>query len=155
MRRRSQVAFHLSTDAACSAALGAPGRHFLGAVADGGPRIATLMVDGVLCDVRPPHEMQSADLPPPGLLPLAIRCAHLAPSHLWQGGGQADFGWSTFPPLGSVRGSDQMAVAPDYGGRIAVGHVYSRALSTSELVGTFRAQAAVQPTAQVAAQDAA
>ena len=47
-----KAAFNISTDAACSAALGAPGRHFFGAVADGGPRIASLMVDGVLCDVR-------------------------------------------------------------------------------------------------------
>ena len=54
----------------------------------------------------------------------------------------ADFGWATFPPMGSVRGADQMVVVPDYGGSIAVGHVYSRALSTSELVATFRGQAA-------------
>ena len=44
--------------------------------------------------------------------------------------------------MGSVRGADQMVVVPDYGGSIAVGHVYSRALSTSELVATFRGQAA-------------
>ena len=42
--------FNISTDAACSAVLGTTGAHFLGAVADGGPQIATLMVDGVLCD---------------------------------------------------------------------------------------------------------
>ena len=45
-----QRAFNLSTDAACSAALAQPGAHVFGAVADGGPRIASLMVDGVLCD---------------------------------------------------------------------------------------------------------
>ena len=42
--------FNISTDDACSAALGTVGRHFVGAVADGGPRIASLMVDGILCD---------------------------------------------------------------------------------------------------------
>jgi len=42
--------FNITTDAACSAALAQPGRHFLGVVADAGPRIITLMVDGVLCD---------------------------------------------------------------------------------------------------------
>jgi hypothetical protein len=46
-----KVTFSLATDEACSAALGKAGRHFVGAVADGGPRIASMMVDGVLCDV--------------------------------------------------------------------------------------------------------
>lgn len=94
--------FSLSTDAACSAALGAPGRHVFGAVADGGPRIATLMVDGVLCD----------------------------------GAGVVDFGWAWFPPLGSVRGGATMRVAPDYTGRVAEGLVWTRMLTTSEMVGT-------------------
>jgi len=97
--------FNLSTDAACSAALAQPGSHFFGAVADGGPRIATLMVDGVLCD----------------------------------GAGQQDFGWGWFPSLGSVRGASRMAVAPDYGGTIESSRLYDRMLTTSQLVGAFRA----------------
>ena len=42
------TSFELATDVDCSAALAQPGRHYLGASADGGPRIAVLMVDGVL-----------------------------------------------------------------------------------------------------------
>jgi hypothetical protein len=44
------TAFNMSTDKACSAALATAGPHFFGAVLDGGPNIATMMVDGVLCD---------------------------------------------------------------------------------------------------------
>eukprot|EP00966_Prymnesium_polylepis_P329449 7385143-Prymnesium_polylepis.4 len=105
-----KVTFSLATDEACSAALGKAGRHFVGAVADGGPRIASMMVDGVLCD----------------------------------GGGVADFGWATFPTMGSVCGADRAVVARDYGGSIVAGHVYARALSTSELVATYRVQSSAR-----------
>jgi hypothetical protein len=96
---------NISTDAACSAALGTPGEHFFGAVADGGPRIISLMVDGVLCD----------------------------------GAGLEEYGWAWFPTLGSVRGGESMAVVPDYGGELLSARVYSRMLTTSEMVSAYRA----------------
>lgn len=40
----------MSTDTLCTAVLNRPGKHFWAVVADGGARIITMMVDGVLCD---------------------------------------------------------------------------------------------------------
>lgn len=58
---------------------------------------------------------------------------------LCDGGGVQDFGWAWFPSLGSVRGARTMAVAPDYAGVVAGGRVYDRMLTTSEMVGAYRA----------------
>jgi hypothetical protein len=46
----SGVNASLTTDPMCSAALARKGPHFVAFVADGGPRIITVMVDGKLCD---------------------------------------------------------------------------------------------------------
>lgn len=98
------------TDTACSAALGHPGRHYIAASVDGGPRIATMMVDGVLCD----------------------------------GAGTEPQGWEWVPKMNaSVRGAPTMRVVPDYAGTVATGHVYARMLTTSEMVGNYRAYAAM------------
>merc|ERR1711865_305866 len=72
----SNQPFNITTDPICTAVLNTPGRHFVGVVADGGPRISTIMVDGVLCD----------------------------------GGGHTPYGWKWFDAMGSVRGSNNMAV---------------------------------------------
>lgn len=98
--------FSISTDAACSAVLASPGRHFFGAVLDGGPCIATVMVDGVLCD----------------------------------GAGKSDTGWMWFPPLSAdLRGGPNMLVAPTFPGKIHRASWWTRMLTTSELVGLYRA----------------
>ena len=58
---------------------------------------------------------------------------------LCDGGGRQPFGWSWFGPLGSLAGSNTMTVATAYGGELRSGHFYSNALTTSQLVGNYRA----------------
>ena len=62
---------------------------------------------------------------------------------LCDGAGTQDFGWSWFPSMGSVRGSETMRLAPDYGGSIASGQLYTRMLTTSQMMGNFRAGQAI------------
>lgn len=99
-----RATFNLSTDAACTAAAASPGVHFVGGFVDGGPNIATLMVDGVLCD----------------------------------GAAVQPFGWGWVPPLGPALRGDRLAVAPGLDGTLHAGYLYTRALSTSELVQMAR-----------------
>ena len=104
--RAGATRFSIATDAVCSAALAAPGIHFYGAVFDGGPRIATVMVDGVLCD----------------------------------GAANEDTGWKWFPALSAaLRGASTMKVAPSFQGTLLRASWWTRMLSTSELVGMYRA----------------
>ena len=97
----------MATDTLCTAVLNRPGNHFWAVVADGGARIITMMVDGVLCD----------------------------------GGGFEDQGWSWFDPIqASVQGNTKMQISPSYtGGKLLHASIYTRRLSTSELVGSYRA----------------
>ena len=90
-----------STDPACAARLAAPGEHFVGAVADVGPRLVSFMVDGVLCD----------------------------------GGGVWKRGWAWLPPLREPRSTGTLRVASE---RVLQGGVFTRSLSTSELVAQWR-----------------
>eukprot|EP00038_Savillea_parva_P004161 m.134704 g.134704 ORF g.134704 m.134704 type:complete len:790 (-) comp11396_c1_seq4:1552-3921(-) len=103
----------LPTDPVCSAVLATPGVHVYGAVLDGGPRIATVMVDGVLCD--------GGGAPSP----------------------HPDTGWSWFPALSSaIRGAPTMKVTPPtpstFGGTVHRAMWWTRMLTTSELVGMYR-----------------
>eukprot|EP01051_Picozoa_sp_SAG22_P001586 SAG22_NODE_63_length_23302_cov_17.506551_18_plen_813_part_00 len=58
---------------------------------------------------------------------------------LCDGGQNATRGWVWAPSLGNVSGARTWRVAPDYAGSGMHGHVWSRALTTSEVVGNFRA----------------
>lgn len=109
----------LETDSVCTKVLDSapdPNQlHFVGFVVDAGPRILRVAVDGVLCDGGAP----SATSPPLG-----------APE---------GHGFAFFNPLaGDIRGSDQMRLAPTYGGDMVELQLYERALLTSELVGNYR-----------------
>ena len=90
-----QSLVQLETDPTCTAALSGNGtsRHFVGFVADAGPRILRVLVDGVLCDGGGPQQ------------PTALGAA---PGH----------GYSFFDPMGDVRGDDETRVQPSYGGRL-------------------------------------
>eukprot|EP00040_Diaphanoeca_grandis_P019268 m.101663 g.101663 ORF g.101663 m.101663 type:complete len:791 (+) comp27342_c0_seq1:36-2408(+) len=96
----------LVTDPVCTMVLQRPGAHYWAVVADGGPRIVMMMVDGVLCD----------------------------------GGGPATpQGWAWFPPMpDAITGDDKLTLSA-YGGKVDQLRLYSKRLSTSQLVGNYRA----------------
>jgi hypothetical protein len=102
----------ITTDSVCTAriaeAMAASGTFFVGVSVDAGPRIMTIMVDGVLCD----------------------------------GGGTQSTGWEWFPLLNNVSGLPQMAVLPANADNGPVdligGAIYTRMLTTTEMVGNYR-----------------
>lgn len=104
------LAVNLTTDPICAAPLADATRpHYVAFAVDGGPRIITVLVDGKLCD----------------------------------GGGAKGWprGWAWFPAeLGSVRGSGRVVVGGGGGGGVVSEvRVWDRALTTSEMVGNWRA----------------
>ena len=109
----------LTTDVACTAALGHQGKHFVAFVADAGPRILTVLVDGVLCD--------GAGVTPRGWAFFEALGSVRGASRTRIGG------------LGGLGGEAQA-------NQLLQVQMYTRALLTSELVGNYRA--AVAPSAE-------
>ena len=75
-----------STDPACAARLVAPGEHFVGVVADAGPRLVSLMVDGVLCDGGGVWRRGWAWLPPKLGAPRSSGTLHVVSPRVLEGG---------------------------------------------------------------------
>ena len=118
-----QTLVQLETDGACTAALDFASHpekehtqpHYVGFVVDAGPRIARVLVDGVLCDGGAPSSMPR---------PLGTPEGH---------------GFTFFDPLaGDIHGGEDMRLTPSYGGEMVELQLYERALLTSELVGNYR-----------------
>ena len=101
------------TDPLCTAALAAPGDHFVGLVVDAGPMIVSFVVDGLLCDG--------------GHSPKAAGWSWLEPIRSLQG--------ATTMAVGRCQPGPHCA---DYAGTVVAGRVYERALYTSDLVGDYR-----------------
>jgi len=88
-------------------------RHHVVFIADGGPKLITVVIDGVLCD---------------------------GTSRLPAGRGTRQYGWGRFgADLGGVSGGPKLRLAPSFHGVLHSLRLYRRPLRTSEAVAGFRA----------------
>ena len=94
-------------------------RHHVVFIADGGPKLITVVLDGVLCD---------------------------GTSALPAGRGTRQFGWGRFPPaLGDVPGGPKLRVAPSLKGTLHSLRLYTRHLRTSEAIANFHGALPPEP----------
>jgi hypothetical protein len=96
--------------------------HHVAVIVDGGPKVITFVVDGVLCDGGETRQFGwgrficSKTPPPRDLRVSRIDCS-----------------------FSEICGSESLKVAPALNGQVKVLRIYSQYLRTSEAVGNFKA----------------